>query len=63
MVALVVKSPPGNTGDAKDVGSILWVEKIPWRRKWQPKYSCLENTLDREACGLQSIGSQRAGHD
>ena len=49
MVALVVKSPPGNTGDAKDVGSILWVEKIPWRRKWQPKYSCLENTLDREA--------------
>ena len=26
----------------------LWVEKIPWRRKWQPtQYSCLENLIDR----------------
>ena len=23
-----------------------WVEKIPWRRKWHPQYSCLENPMD-----------------
>ena len=25
-----------NAGDAKGAGSIPWVRKIPWRRKWQP---------------------------
>ena len=25
-----------NAGEAKDAGSIPWVRKIPWRRKWQP---------------------------
>ena len=29
----VVQNQPGNTGD---VGSISWVGKILWRRKWQP---------------------------
>ena len=23
-----------------------WVRKIPWRRAWQPQYSCLENPAD-----------------
>ena len=27
------------------------------------QYSCLENPMDRGTCGLQSIGSQRVGHD
>ena len=28
------------------------VGKIPWRRKWQLfQYSCLENSMDRGACG------------
>ena len=27
----VVKNPPANAGDSKDLGS------IPWRRKWQPE--------------------------
>ena len=35
-VALVVKNPPGSTGDVEDMGSIPRVVKIPWRRKWQP---------------------------
>ena len=39
-LALVVKSPPANARDPKDVGSICgfdpWVGKIPWSRKWQP---------------------------
>ena len=30
-----------------------WVGKIPWRRAWQPTpvflYSCLGNSMDREA--------------
>ena len=28
-----IKNPPANVGDT---GLILWVRKIPWRRKWQP---------------------------
>jgi len=27
------------------------------------QYSCLENSMGREAGGLQSMGSQRVGHD
>ena len=27
------------------------------------QYSCLENPMDRVACGLQSIGLQRVRHD
>ena len=33
-MALVVKNPPANAGDAGDTGSSL-VRKIPRRRKWQ----------------------------
>ena len=33
---LVVKNPPANAGDTRDTGSDPWVEKIPWRKKWQP---------------------------
>ena len=32
----MVKNPPASAGDARVVGSISWVGKIPWRRKWQP---------------------------
>jgi len=35
-VALVVKNMLANAGDTRDVGSIPWVRKIPWSRKWQP---------------------------
>ena len=27
------------------------------------QYSCLENPMDEEPGGLQSMGSQRVGHD
>ena len=27
------------------------------------QYPCLENPIDRGACGLQFMGSQRVGHD
>jgi len=35
-VALVVKNPPANAEDRH--GFHLWVEKIPWRRSWQPTW-------------------------
>ena len=35
-MVLVVKTPPANAGDIRDMGSIPGVRKIPWRRAWQP---------------------------
>ena len=65
-MVLVVKNPPANAGDIRDVGSNPWVGMIPWRRAWQPTpVFLLENSMDRgeEPGGLQSVGLQRAGHD
>ena len=36
-MALVVKNPPANARDIRDIsGFDPWVGKIPWRREWQP---------------------------
>ena len=35
-MVLVVKNPPVNAEDARDIGFDPWVRMIPWRRKWQP---------------------------
>ena len=35
-VVIVLKNPPVDAGNARDVGFYPWVGKIPWRRKWQP---------------------------
>ena len=42
-----------------------WVRKIPWRRKWQPTPVFLprESAWTEEPGGLQSMESQRAGHN
>ena len=42
-----------------------WVRKIPWRRKWQPTPVFLpgESLWTEKTGGLQSMGSQRVGHD
>ena len=42
-----------------------WVRKIPWRRAWQPTPVFLPGELPwtEEPGGLQSMGSQRIGHD
>ena len=32
----MVKNPPANAGDIREVGSIPGEEKRPWTRKWQP---------------------------
>ena len=62
-VVLVVKNPPANAGDVRDLGfQSLGQEdpledplgredpRLPWRRAWQPlQYSWLENLMDRGA--------------
>ena len=41
-----------------------WVRRSPWGRNENPfQYSCLENSIQRRAGGLQSMGSQRVRHN
>ena len=63
-VVLEVKNPPANTGDIRDMGSIPGLGRFPredvathssiltWKIPWT-----------EEPGRLQSIWSQRAGHD
>ena len=69
-MVLVVKNPPANTGDFKRCGFDPWVRKIPWVRKfsggkWQPTPVFLpgESPWTEEPGRLQSMGSQRVGHN
>ena len=56
----MVKNPPANAGDVRDVGSIPGSGRSPGGGHGNPlQYSCLENPMDRGAGGLQSIGLQR----
>ena len=49
-VALLVKSPPANAGDARDWGSIPGSERSPGGGYGNPlQYSCLEKPMDRGA--------------
>ena len=44
----VVKNPPANAGDARDVGSILGSRSFPGEGNGNPlQYSCLGNPMDR----------------
>ena len=46
-----------------DLGSISGLGRSPGEGNgYTVQYSCLENSMDRGACGLQSIGLQRVGH-
>ena len=46
----VVKNPPANAGDERDVGSIPVLGRSPRVRNRNPfQYSCLENSMDRGA--------------
>ena len=49
-VALVVKNPPANAEDARDMGSIPRSERSPreGNGNWL-QYSCLENSMDKGA--------------
>ena len=56
-----------STCQCKRRGLDHWVGKIPWRRAWQltPVFldSPGESLWTKEPSGLQSMVSQRAGHD
>ena len=58
-VALVLKNLPASAGS-------LTIGKVPQRRAWQPTPVFLpgeSHAWTEERGGLQSIGSQRVGHD
>ena len=56
-----VKASACNEGD---LGSIPRLGRSPGEGKANPlQYSCLENPMDEEPGGLQSMGSQRVRHD
>ena len=47
----MVKHPPANAGDARDVGLIPGSGRSPEAKNGNPlQYSCLENSMDRGAC-------------
>ena len=49
-VALVVKNPPANAGDMRDLGSIPALGRSSGEGNDNPlQYSCLENPMDRGA--------------
>ena len=60
----MVKNPPANSGDARDVGSIPGLGKSPAGGHGNPlQYSCLENPMDREPGRLQFMELQKVGRD
>ena len=49
-MAVVVKNPPANIGDVRDVGSIPGSERSPGGELSNPlQYSCLDSPMDRGA--------------
>ena len=60
----MVKNLPANAGDKRDVDLILGSGRFPRGGSDNPlQYSCLENPWREEPGGLQSMRSQRVGHN
>ena len=61
----VVKNPPANAGDARDASSIPGLGRSPGEGNSNPlQYSCLGDPMPSGAWEvLQSVGTQRVGHD
>ena len=60
-VALVVKNPPANSGDIRDVGSIPGLGRSPGEGNGNPlQYSCLENPMDRSLVGYSPQGCKES---
>ena len=63
-VALVVKNPPANAGDTKDMGSVLGLRRSPAEGNGNPlQYSCLENPMNRGTWQAVVHRAQRVRHD
>ena len=60
----MVKNPPANAGDARDVGVIPGSGKSPGGGHVSPlQYSCLEIPWTEKPGGLESRGSKRVGRE
>ena len=63
-MALVVKNLPANAGDVRDMDSIPVLGRSPGGGNGNSfQYSYLKIPWTEESGGLQSIGSQRVGHN
>ena len=63
-MVLAAKNLPTNAEDIRDVGSIPRLGRSPGGGNDNPlQYSCLENPMDEEPGGVQSMVSQRVGHN
>ena len=53
----MVKNLPANARELRDTGSIPGLERSPGGKHGNPlQYFCLENPMDKEPGGLQSMG-------
>ena len=60
----MVRNPPANAGNIRDMGLIPGSGRSPRGGHGNPlQGSCLENPMDRNLKGLQSIGLHRVRHD
>ena len=59
----MVRNPPANAGDTRDVGLIPGSGRSPGVENGNPlQSSCLENCVDKQPGGLRSMGLQRVRH-
>ena len=62
-VALVMRNPPANAGDKRDVSSIPGSRRSPGGGHGNPlQYSCLENLMDRGGWHATVHGVERTRH-
>ena len=60
----MVKNPPANAGDTRDVASIPGLGRFPGEGNGNPfQYFCLGNPMDRGAWWSTVHGVVRVGHD
>ena len=58
------KNPPANAGDERDVALISGLERITWRRKWQPTPVFLPGKCHRQRSLVgYNLWSHRVRHD
>ena len=61
--ALLVKNPPANAGDARDMGWIPGSGRSPGVGNGHPlQYSCLENSMDIGVCQATVTDSDMTEH-
>ena len=62
-ITLVVKNSPANAGDVRDVGLVPGLGRSPRGHGNQLVFLAWRIPWTEEPSRLQSIGSQRVGHD